>query len=272
MRGSWVLGLVLVATAARAERTGPECVEANERAISHREKLELLASRHDLEACASPRCPAVIVAECSARLREVAEEIPTIVFAVKDERGADLRDVAVTMDGKPFAAPLGAAALEVDPGTHTFEFRAHGKSPLSKTLVVREGEKDRHELVTLASPSAPPPRRTGGTARTVGFVVGAAGLAGVIAGSVFGALAFSENATADANCPFENGTGCNSTGVQAGKDADLSATISTIAFAAGLTCLAAGVVLVLVGGPKQTTSARVELAPAGAGMLLRGTF
>jgi hypothetical protein len=110
-------------------------------------------------------------------------------------------------------------------------------------------------------------RPRGGGVRTAGFVVGSIGLAGVVIGSVFGVLTFAKNDTAKQNCPSDN---CNAAGVQAGKDAYTLATVSTAAFAIGLGCVAAGVVMILVGGPHHAASARVEISPTG--LLLRGTF
>lgn len=107
--------------------------------------------------------------------------------------------------------------------------------------------------------------------RTLGFVIGGVGLAGIVVGGIFGGLAFAQNGTADANCPFNNGTGCNSTGVSAGSDASTSATISTVAFIAGAVCLGTGVVLVLVGKSSPRT-ARVDVLPGIGGLLVRGRF
>jgi hypothetical protein len=122
----------------------------------------------------------------------------------------------------------------------------------------------------------PPPTTTtsasGGGLRTAGFVVGGVGLASVIVGSVFGGMTIAANDTANSNCLFNNGTLCNPQGVSAGRDASTFATVSTATFIAGGVCLAAGVVLVIVGKPSKRAAAHIEVVPSLGGLLVNGAF
>ena len=96
-------------------------------------------------------------------------------------------------------------------------------------------------------PVVPPPAaegRDGSGQRTIAYVLGGAGLAGIAAGSVFGLVAISKNGSsnADGHC---DATGCDPAGKQLRQDALSAATASTVAFGVGLAALAAGVVVYL---------------------------
>jgi len=81
----------------------------------------------------------------------------------------------------------------------------------------------------------------GSTQRTVGIVVGAAGVVGVGVGTIFAVSAMSKNSDSKNLCPT---TTCSSAaGFQANEDAKSAATVSTIMFVAGGALLATGAVL-----------------------------
>ena len=123
------------------------------------------------------------------------------------------------MDGQPIAERLEGTPLFIDPGAHTFSFETPGQPKAEKHFVIREGEKDRRELIvfgattsaTVPIASAPPvgspsilsiaPQSDGprgvsghwGTRKTVGLAFGAAGLAGLATGVIF-SLAYDSRA------------------------------------------------------------------------------
>jgi hypothetical protein len=83
--------------------------------------------------------------------------MPTIVFEVKDASGNELTAVRVTIDGELLASHLEGTAISLDPGEHTFAFAAEGQPKVEKKLVVHEGEKERHEVISLdAAPTESP--------------------------------------------------------------------------------------------------------------------
>ncbi|HET9931837.1 MAG TPA: hypothetical protein VFQ35_14145, partial [Polyangiaceae bacterium] len=154
-RTSSLAVLVAGATAAAhrahaAEPTVSECLGANEKSIALRRESKLEAAREQLLVCAAASCPAEIRKECADRVERVNAAIPTIVFEVKDAVGIDVVAVHLTVDGRPATDVKEGVALPLDPGTHTFQFEANGYLRSEKTLVLRQGEKDRRELITLA--------------------------------------------------------------------------------------------------------------------------
>src|ERR1019366_7857311 len=114
--------------------------------------------------------------------------------------------------------------------------------------------------------------------KTIGLVVGGAGLASVGASLVLGALALVKNRDADMMC---NGSVCSSeTGVDLARQSGRLATASTITFFAGL-ALAGGGLTILLAAPKTPGSApgravALTVSPAAAtdlaGLDVHGAF
>jgi hypothetical protein len=299
---------LLVTAPARAEVTKDQCVDANGEAQDLRREGKLSAAREKLVVCSNRPCPAMVRDDCTKRLDELEKAQPTVAFEAKDAAGNDVSVVRVTVDGKPLAERLDGTALRVDVGQHVFTFEVVGQPPVSRTLVMTEGEKGRREVVAIgtanppspapASPSAlatatagsqPPaagpsnteqPPTTGrmGTQRVFGLVTGGIGLAGVAVGSVFGALTLSEKNQQNIDCA--SSTSCTSRASALGDHSTgmTDSTISTAAFIAGGALLLGGALLFVTGGPTSeqspTTGMMVvpSVGPGGGGMLLRGAF
>jgi hypothetical protein len=84
------------------------------------------------------------------------------------------------------------------------------------------------------------------------------GAAGVVAGSVFGVLTFTQKSAGDSHC---SGAYCDASGLSSQDAAHTSATVSTVAFAVGLVALAADAVLLLTRphsarGPAAASASR----------------
>ncbi len=278
-----------LAADARADGTPPtkeQCASANEGAQSSRKEGKLRAARAQLLVCAAKSCPQVVRDDCAERLNDLDAATPSIVFTAKGANDADVTNVRVTMDGLPFADRLDGSAINVDPGMHTFELRADGYPPATTKLVIREGAKRRQEVVSLAVPPAKPPAPlaasktgpsvalepppSGGAQRTAAFVLGGVGMVGLGLGAFFGLRARATYNDASSHCPTSSS--CDDRGVTGGRDAHTEATVSTIAFAAGGTLLAGGVILYLTA-PRQGA---VGLQPAAgtnmAGLRLGGAW
>jgi hypothetical protein len=129
--------------------TKEQCIDANTRGQDLRRAGKLSAAREQLRTCAVPACPALLRDDCTRRLDEIDKVQPTVVFMVKDAAGKDVSAVKVTMDGRPLADVLDGTELPVDPGRHVFTFAAAGQAPVTATLVLAAGEKDRQEHVSL---------------------------------------------------------------------------------------------------------------------------
>jgi hypothetical protein len=145
------------ADAARAPTTAG-CLAAAESSLALRSQHKLRDARAQLLICSAPSCPADVRAECIRRVAEINAALPSVVFEAKDGDGNDLVEVTVTMDGQPLADRLDGPALVVDPGVHSFVFEASGQPAVRKQFVIREGDKDRRERITLGAVAAAPPR------------------------------------------------------------------------------------------------------------------
>jgi hypothetical protein len=250
-----------VVPATAADPTKDQCIDADEAAQPLAQTGKLLEAKEKLSVCISSSCPGPIRDDCTQRLADVTARTPTIIFAAKDDADHDLASVRVTMDGRPLLDHLGGAGIPVNPGEHRFVFEADGLAPEQRTLVVREGEKNRHEGIVLmphaavptpalaeaTTPTESPGPSTspGHTQRLLGLAVGGVGAAALVAGGVFGVVAKTtyDSALKD-ECKGKPNT-CTPEGVSAGQSAHGQALASTVAFAAGGALLATGVVLYL---------------------------
>jgi hypothetical protein len=139
-------------------------------------------------------------------------------------------------DGTVLGEAALGVALAVDPGIHTIVVRAHGHADLQRAVTLREGESHSVDLAlgpAVASASAEPDASsTGETRRTVGIVLGAAGLVGIGVGTVFGFVSKATYDDARKHCP-RGPDFCDADGVSGGSTAHSQAALSTIAFIAG---------------------------------------
>jgi len=283
------LALALAPASAAADVTKDQCVDADTQAQILRRAGKLTAARAQLATCGDPSCPAIVRDDCSRRTDELERAQPTIIFDAKDAAGRDLSAVQVSVDGAPLAPSLDGTALKVDPGQHAFTFTAAGLAPVTSSLVVKEGEKERRERVVFAAapaaqpaalPETPPsPSGAGlGTGKILGLALGGAGVAGIAVGSVFGLMTASAASQQKTDCA--SATSCNDY-AKASSDhstAQSDGTIATVACIAGGALLAGGAVLFLVARrPDEappTTGLLVapSVAQGGGGLSVRGVF
>jgi hypothetical protein len=284
-----IAGSVVLEGRALADPTKAECFTSSENGQELQHAGKLRTARERFVRCAAASCPDVVRADCAAHIDEVNRAQPSIVFEVKDPAGADLSAVQVSVDGAVLVTQLDGRPIDIDPGNHQFRFEVAGAPAVEKSLLIREGEKDRHERIVIARPLrtasvapsvAPLPTETGAeagadgrTQRLLGWVAGGVGVLGVGVGAAFGLAASSKWSQAKSDC----GTGCLSTDpAQSEKStAEGDATASTVAFAIGGAALAAGVVLLLTAPrarEEHAPSVAVSLTPtvgrSGAGALV----
>ena len=271
-----------------ADPSVSDCLMAAEASLKLRAEHKLRLTRTQLLVCSSSSCPGEVRQECMRRIDDVNAAVPTLVLAVKDRAGRDLSEVRVTADGQAVAEHLDGSALSIDPGPHEFTFTAAGAPPLTETIILHEGEKDRRETVTLAigtapapatlaspgtSPegrvdSTPSPQGGGKTQRVLGFVAGGVGIAGLAAGGVFGALASSSWKTAQRECPDH--AGCSTQAMNDRSHAVTDATVSTVGFIAGGVLLAGGLAIYFTA--PRGDSPRVGLEARPSGFAVSGEF
>jgi hypothetical protein len=271
-----------------ADTTKQECVDANDAAQDLRQSGKLRQAREKLAICASASCPSVVRDDCTQRLAELDSAMPQIVFSARDASGNDLVDVKVTIDGAPLVDRLDGSSVKVDPGPHVFVFTWEGHPAVTKRLVLAEHDHARREVVVFrnaeipqvesASPAtAPAATGSGGSGidrKTIAFGVGGLGVAGLVVGSIFGAVASSKWSAAKSDC----GAGCGPTAPAQGEKntASSDATISTVAFVVGGALAAGGVVLYLTAPSGSSPGSGMQLAPSigagSGGLLVRGSF
>jgi hypothetical protein len=275
-----------------ADPTKDQCIDANETAQALRKNEKLREAEQRLLVCVSASCPGPVRDDCGQRLVEVRAVTPTIVFVVKDDADQDLSDVHVTMDDQPLADKLDGTAIAIDPGQHRLVFESPGKAREERALVIREGEKDRHErIVLVAAPQAPvpvavapeaapvqpteAPPSEGKSQRVAGLAIGGVGVAGVIVGGIFGIVSKSTWNKAVTECTANGGAvpdHCmGSSGPSDSSSAHTQAAVSTVAFIAGGALLATGVVLYLTA-PKAGMSVSPTVGLGSAGLDLRGSW
>ena len=288
--------LAFVGSPAIAQMTKDQCLEVNTQAQVLRRKGQLATARAQLQRCGDPACPVLVRDDCTRMTDELERAQPTILFDAKDGAGRDLVTVRVTVDGQPLTDKLDGTALRVDPGPHAFTFTAEGQPAVTQTFVLKEGEKDRRERITVAGPASaappippspmglpptPPEPATGdglGTRRILGLVLGGAGVVGLAVGGVFGLLTASAANQQKTDCASASSCAHYSAAASDHTTAQTDGTISTIAFVAGGALLAAGAVLWFL--PSRSTEPATaaslvvapNLSPGGFGLSLRGGF
>lgn len=209
-----VAAVLLGGAPAVAQDATNACVESHVSAQRLRRDGKLRAAREQLVACARTSCPQVLVRECAAWLTEVEAAIPSVVFEATDERGRDLVDVRVEVDGQLLLARLGGSAVEMDPGEHRVRWTHPERRVVEQAVVVREGDKGRRISARLEPLVAAP--AGGGTAPAeerpipvATWVLAGVGVAGLGAFGVLGGIGLSEEGDLDArgcapNCPTED--------------------------------------------------------------------
>jgi hypothetical protein len=153
--------------------------------------------------------------------------------------------------------------------SHEFDFTAPPPETPKASSEPKQEAPPPETAVVLGAPSEASPRKT------IGYVVGGVGVAGLVAGGIFGFLAISaknsqiENCESAANCPDYAAAS------SAHDRAERYGTLSTVALIAGSAATAVGVVLIATA-KTDSQSARLTLVPSAgpsaAGMQLKGTF
>jgi hypothetical protein len=218
-----------------------------------------------------------------ARIAKLEKGLPKLTIVVTE----GVEGLRVRIDGHPLGAAGLGTAFPIDPGPHRISVSAPGHQTWSTSLTVARGsgadtlnvpelEKSAEKTATPAPQQAPPkdadaPGDGAQTQRTVGYVVGGAGIVALAAGSYFGLKARSQTKDADQHC---DGKLCDPTGLAGHDDAHRSALVSTIGFGVGLAAIGAGAVLVLTAKPNSERAAWVVpfAREKGGGVFAGGRF
>jgi hypothetical protein len=215
---------------------------------------------------------------------------------------------SITVDGAPLDSAFWTLSVLVDAGSHTIELSAPGKVAVTRTVttpttattvpvdvpvLVDEASAPAPPSASVAapptaavvSPSATPPPGPApvpptSSRRTVGLVVGGAGVVGLGVGATFGLLALSQRSDASSACGASTRVCPTSAQATAAEnrlgDARSSADVSTIAFVAGAAAVGIGAYLFLSAPSVARSPSGFVVVPAlaagGGGLAIAGTL
>ena len=303
--------LIALAPPSRAD-TAKDCIAADTKAQSLRREGKLRAAREQLLICGAATCPDMVKSDCAQRMDDLERTTPTIVFAARTTDGHDVLDVKVTMDGAALTDKLDGSAIAVDVGPHEFAFAAAGQPGVREQLVMREGEKARHETIIFPVPARPagladaarkpatpvapvatppvsafnaspatPEGSSGAATRAVGWTIAGVGVAGVGLGIVLGVLGSDKNNQVLADCPTGGCTQGTAAYTQSLSDRATASDLftgMTVAFIAGGTAIVGGIIIVLVAPHRSASHGAAALhlqptlLPGGGGGVISGVF
>ncbi|HEX3596903.1 MAG TPA: hypothetical protein VHU80_17460 [Polyangiaceae bacterium] len=171
---------VVCATSAARAATPDECIASHAEGQRLRREGRLLAAHDQFSACLADTCPAIIRKDCSAFDDEVRAQTPSVVFALSDANGKDVRDASVTVDDAVTSTALDGRDVALDPGSHRFTFTtASGRTTTVTSVVLREGEKLRRVVASLPPDEAPATSSSYLPVPTLAYVFGGVGVAGL---------------------------------------------------------------------------------------------
>ena len=212
----------------------------------------------------------------AAEMRATALEaiVPRIRVVITERAAASAKrgDLVVRRNGAPLAPDDVGKPMPVDPGEHVLMASAPGHIPWETRVVVpAEGPALDVKIPVLAA--VPPPPQKPRTSPLTYLGLGAAGLgiATVGVGAIFGLVAI--GGKSDAKC---EGVDCRGAADGSGdklRDAQTSATLSTVFMITGAVLIAGGTTLWLLA-PKTSTAltANASIAPGGASFTLGRSF
>jgi hypothetical protein len=139
-----------------ADAGDTDCSAVYEAARDHEQAGRLREAAEMFRECAADSCSNSLRQTCQAKLFRLELDEPSVVPLAKDQAGAPLVDVEVTMDGVVLASRLDGRAFAIDPGLHDFVFRAGGSTIGSKQLVIAQGQRNRAIWMTQESAQPQP--------------------------------------------------------------------------------------------------------------------
>src|SRR5262245_2271202 len=108
---------------ARAAGSDSEaCASASEDGQLFRIQKKLREARAKFLECSREVCPPPVRRDCAQQLEQTEQSIPTVVLSVQDERGTEIVDARVFIDGELLADRLDGVGVRVDPGLHVLRF------------------------------------------------------------------------------------------------------------------------------------------------------
>jgi hypothetical protein len=263
MKARFLIGLAastaLLSTPALADDHMAACLDAASKGQTLKNTHKLVEAREQLFICAAEVCPAVVKADCAGWLADVEKVLPGIVLSARDGAGRVLVDVKVSADGRPLVSKLDGHAVAMNGGPHTLRFQGPDGAVVEQQVLVNEGEKAQAVAVVLPAPGSHPagpagPAMHSSPWKTVGWVLGGAGVVGLGVGGVFGVLTLMDKSAA--HCDANNACDPGTLGGIKGR-----ALVSDVGWIAGAVLLAGGAALVLFTPSNQAPAAGLRVSP-----------
>jgi PEGA domain len=173
--------------------------------------------------------------------------------------------------------------VTVDPGDHWIIVAAPGYEPQKVTVTVAErelkevtaGPGPKQATATAVEIKSVPSTQPapGSLKRTIGFVVGGLGVAGLVVGGITGGVMLDQLGTVHDHCDPDTKR-CDPEGLDAAKAGKSLGTLNAIAFAAGVIGIGVGVFLVVTsdGEAKAPATVNATAVPGGAAISMRMRF
>jgi hypothetical protein len=202
--------------------------------------------------------------EVDARLESLRARVPRVV--VKRGEGAD--SATISLDGVSLGDSVLNSPLPVDPGPHVVEGAGAGLLPFKQAFRIAEQETLTIEVKLqlpplkpepLVVPPPPPPQ----TLRTVGFIIGGAGVASLMASGAMFYLRHTTISDLDKQCGADR-MSCPDNAGNIIDRGQLYTTLGNVTLAVGALGLGVGATLVIVGG-RSSSRAGVAIAPGAVG-------
>jgi hypothetical protein len=260
------------------------------------EQVDLVAAWRKLQEAAELAAAKNDPREGIARDRAAALEprLPMLRLALTPA-GADLSALAVRIDGSLEPLLRRRGSIPTTPGAHEIEVSLPHKKTWRGRLVAGSAgtvvEVDvpiEDEVATVPGPAAATARLRGApkspadeashgrAQQTAALWTGGAGLAGIVAGAVFGVIAISDSAQLRDACGGDIHV-CMHMSSSVPPEllqsrARTAAAVSTIGFIVGGAALAAGIVLYTTAPSSRPIEIRTAAAQGSAGILVGGPF
>ncbi|XXT23907.1 hypothetical protein WME94_20430 [Sorangium sp. So ce429] len=189
-----------------AESAVAQCVAAHAEVQKLRKNHQLIEAGRALKGCARSECPAPVLRDCGAWLDELEQVTPSVVFNVTSA-GEQVVGSRVLVDGQLVELSSSGAPLRLDPGKHTYRVEHDGYRPVSRELILFEGQRFLQlsvALEPLAEVADPKPQapamETYRPVPALTYVLAGVGVAGAASFAVWGMVGRSEQDDLEQTC------------------------------------------------------------------------
>ncbi len=224
------------------------------------------------------------------RIAALEPRVPTLTLRLAP--GAP--DAVVARDGVELGPASLGVALPFEPGKHRIVVYAPGHEERGEDVVLVEGEH--RELAVAPGPEtkpsasaapppaavvpprpkplapSPPPAAAHADTRTLGYVVGGVGVAGIGTALALGAVALGKKSTVADHCNTARGTCDSQAAVDAASSGSTIATASTVTFIVGAAAVGVGAYFILTSGKSSETTLRAGAGVGSASLRLTHVF